>query len=45
MIDLPTIVIALTVPILLPRFKQVHEPVIILKAGMVGFTVKHIWVS
>ena len=43
--DLPTIMIALTVLILLLRFKQVPEPVIILGAGMVGFTVKHIWNS
>jgi chromate transporter len=44
-VDLPTIIIALTVLILLLRFKQVPEPVIILGAGMVGFTVKHIWIS
>lgn len=43
--DLPTILIALTVLILLLCFKQVPEPVIILGAGMVGFTVKHIWIS
>jgi chromate transporter len=43
--DLPTIVIALTVLILLLRFKQVPEPVIILGAGMAGFAVKHIWIS
>lgn len=43
--DLPTIMIALSVLILLLRFKQVPEPVIILGAGMVGFTVKHIWIS
>jgi chromate transporter len=43
--DLPTIVIALTVLILLLRFKQVPEPVIILGAGIAGFAVKHIWIS
>ncbi len=43
--DLRTIVIALTALVLLLRFKQVPEPVIILGAGMVGFTVKHIWIS
>jgi chromate transporter len=43
--DLPTIVIALTVLILLLRFKQVPEPVIILGPGMAGFAVKHIWIS
>jgi chromate transporter len=40
--DLPTMLIALTALVLLLRFKQVPEPVIILGAGMVGFTVKHI---
>jgi chromate transporter len=43
--DLPTIVIALTVLILLLRFKLVPEPVIILGAGIAGFAVKHIWIS
>jgi chromate transporter len=41
--DLPTVLIAVVSLLLLLRFKKIPEPLIILRAGIVGLRVKHGW--